>query len=227
LQDVDQLRPLYLEAAKRGWRLSSRCSGDAALELLLNCYESIQLKTDVRQRRFLISQGCFASSRVLDRCKQLGVGIEMQPIWLYQDGVKLIKMLGEQRMQPFLPLKNCFESGVVAGGGSDHETGLDPAHAVHPCNPWLGIWITLTRLAGPGNSIIQSQILTREQALRFYTINNAWLNLEEKFKGSVEPGKLADLIMIDRDVLKCPLDSLPETRVLLTMVGGKIVWEAK
>ena len=226
LQDVDQLRPLYLEAAKRGWRLSSRCAGDSAMELLLNCYEYIQLKTDIRHRRFLIGQGTFASTRDLDRCKQLGVGIEMQPIWLYQDGLKLIKRLGEPRMQPFLPFKDCFEAGVTVGGGSDHETGLDPLHAEHPYNPWFGMWITLTRLAGPGNSIIQSQTLTREQALRFYTINNAWLNAEEKFKGSLEPGKLADLIMIDRDVLKCPLDSLPEIRVLLTMVGGKVVWDA-
>jgi predicted amidohydrolase YtcJ len=227
LQDMEQLHPLYLEAAKRGWRLSSRCAGDSAMELLLNCYEFIQLKMDIRERRFLISQGTFISQRDLDRCKQLGVGIGMQPIWLYRDGGKLIKLLGEQRMQSFLPLKNCFETGVTAGGGSGHETGLDPLHAVHPCNPWLGIWITLTRQVGPGNSIIQSQVITREQALRLYTINNAWLNSEEKFKGSLEPGKLADLIMIDRDVLKCPLDSLPETKVLMTMVGGKVVWEAK
>ncbi|HEX4644530.1 MAG TPA: amidohydrolase family protein, partial [Verrucomicrobiae bacterium] len=124
-QDADQLRPFYLEAAKRGWRLSSRCAGDSALELLLNCYEFIQLKTDIRHRRFLIGQGNFVSTRDLDRCKQLGVGIEMQPIWLYQDGLKLVKRLGEKRMEPFLPLKDCFEAGVVTGGGSDHETGLD------------------------------------------------------------------------------------------------------
>src|SRR2546426_801450 len=69
--------------------------------------------------------------------------------------------------------------------------------------------------------------LTREQAIRFYTINNARLNFEESKKGSLEPGKYADLIIIDRNILKCPLNEVRATRVLLTMVGGKIVWAAE
>ena len=66
----------------------------------------------------------------------------------------------------------------------------------------------------------------REQAIRPHTANNAWLNFEEKKKGSLEPGKYADLILIDRDILKCPVNDVLTTKVLMTMVGGKIVWEA-
>jgi hypothetical protein len=69
--------------------------------------------------------------------------------------------------------------------------------------------------------------LTREQAIRFYTINGARLNFEETRKGSLEPGKYADLIMVDRDLLQCPIDDVRATQVLLTMVGGKVVWEKK
>ena len=72
-----------------------------------------------------------------------------------------------------------------------------------------------------------TEALTREQALRLYTINNAYLHHEEKEKGSLEVGKLADLIVIDRDYLTCPVDAVKDTRVLLTVVGGRVVYEAK
>ena len=69
--------------------------------------------------------------------------------------------------------------------------------------------------------------LSREQAVRLYTINNCFLHREEKEKGSLEAGKLADLIVIDRDVLTCPGDDIKDTKVLLTVVGGKVVFERK
>jgi predicted amidohydrolase YtcJ len=71
------------------------------------------------------------------------------------------------------------------------------------------------------------QRLTREQAIRFYTINNARLNFEETKKGSLEPGKYADLIVIDRDISRCAVDDVRTTRVRMTIVGGKIVWGAE
>jgi predicted amidohydrolase YtcJ len=71
------------------------------------------------------------------------------------------------------------------------------------------------------------QRLSREQAIRFYTLNNARLNFEESKKGSLEAGKYADLILIDRDIRTCPVDEIRSTKVLTTMVGGKIVWQAE
>ena len=100
-------------------------------------------------------------------------------------------------------------------------------NAANSWNPWLGIWTTLTRKTREGAAIQPDEALTREQAIRLYTYNNAWLYLEDKEKGSPEPGKLADLIVVDTDVLKCPVDEIRDTRVLLTMVDGKVVWEAK
>ena len=69
------------------------------------------------------------------------------------------------------------------------------------------------------------QAITREEAIRLYTINNAYLSFEEKIKGSLETGKLADLIVLDRDLLKCPLEDIPQTQVVKTYLGGKLVWE--
>jgi predicted amidohydrolase YtcJ len=88
------------------------------------------------------------------------------------------------------------------------------------------MWVALTRQTERGGTHNPGQRLTREQAIRFYTINNARLNFEESRKGSLEPGKYADLIMIDRDILRCPVGDMRTTRVVMTMVGGKVVWEA-
>ena len=104
---------------------------------------------------------------------------------------------------------------------------FDPFESTNPWSPWLGMWVTLTRRVEGGGVLMPAEALTREQALRLYTINNAYLHHEEKEKGSLEVGKLADLIIIDRDYLKCPVDEVKETKVLLTVLGGKVVWEGK
>ena len=104
---------------------------------------------------------------------------------------------------------------------------FDPLASTNPWSPWLGIWETLTRKLERGGVLEPDERLTREQAIRLYTTNNAYLNREEKEKGSLEVGKLGDLIVIDRDVLTCPVDEVKDTKVLLTVVGGKVVFERK
>ncbi|MDQ6630591.1 MAG: amidohydrolase family protein, partial [Verrucomicrobiota bacterium] len=106
-----------------------------------------------------------------------------------------------------------------------HMVQLDSIESTNPWNPWLGLWIAVTRQTERGGVDKPEERLTREQAIRFYTINNCYLNFEERIKGSLEPGKYADLILIDRDILKCPVDQIRDTKVLMTMVGGKIVWK--
>ena len=221
------LNPLYLEAARRGWQLAAHCTGEASPDILLNCYENIQTQLDIRERRFLITHANFQSSENFEKCKRLGVAADVQPAWLYKDGASLLKTLGERRMKSFQPLKTWFDHNLMIGGGSDHMVQLDSLESTNPWNPWLGIWIAVTRKTERGEVDKPEQCLTREQAIRLYTINNAKLNFEEKVKGSLEPGKLADFILIDRNILKCSPDEIRDTKVLLTIVGGKIVWERK
>jgi predicted amidohydrolase YtcJ len=104
---------------------------------------------------------------------------------------------------------------------------LDPLDATNPWDPWLGMWETLTRQTENGPVLEPEEKLTREQALRLYTVNNAYLHHEEKEKGSLQVGMLGDAIIIDRDFLTCPVDELPRTRVLYTVVGGHVVYERK
>lgn len=221
------LNALYAEAARRGWQLAAHCTGEASMDVLLDCYVQIHRQADIRQRRFEICHANFQSAENFARCRQLGIVADMQPAWLYKDGACLLHTLGDERMKWFMPLKTWWQKGLTVGGGSDHMVILDSLEGTNPWNPWLGMWVTLTRQTERGGVHNPRERLTREQAVRFYTINNARLNFEETKKGSLETGKFADLIMIDRDITKCPTDDVRATRVALTMVGGKIVWQQR
>ena len=97
--------------------------------------------------------------------------------------------------------------------------------SVNPYNPFLAMWIAVERQPqGMTEPLHPEQRITRAEAIRLYTINNAFLTFEEMQKGSLESGKLADFIIIDRDLLNCPTDEIPATKVLRTFVGGRQVY---
>jgi predicted amidohydrolase YtcJ len=222
----EPLKAIVEEAARRKWAVTAHTAGEGAMDSLLDAYEFVDRLTPIRDLRFCITHANFPSQYNLERCKKLGVCADIQPAWLYKDGNTLLKVLGPERMRWFQPYKSWMEYTTI-GGGSDHMLRFDPLDSTNPWSPWLGIWETLTRQLERGGVLEPNEKLTREQALRLYTINNAYLNREEKEKGSLEVGKLADLIVVDRDILTCPVDEIRDTKVLTTIVGGKVVYERK
>jgi predicted amidohydrolase YtcJ len=151
---------------------------------------------------------------------------DVQPAWLYKDGATLARVLGNERIRWFQPYKSWLQYTTI-GGGSDHMLKFDSLQSTNPWNPWLGIEVALTRRTEPGLVLVPEERLTRAEALRLYTINNAFLNREEKDKGNLVAGKLADMIIIDRDYLTCPVETVSRIEVLTTIVGGKVVYEKK
>jgi predicted amidohydrolase YtcJ len=222
----EQLRLVVEEGAKRKWQMTAHTAGEGAMDELLDAYEHVNRTIPIKDMRFCITHANFPSQRNLERCKQLGVCADVQPVWLWKDGTTLFKVLGKERMRWFHPYKSWLEYTTI-GGGSDHMIKLDAAEATNPWDPWLGMAVTLTRTTERGTDLGRDECLTREQAVRLYTINNAYLHHEEKEKGSLEAGKLGDLIVIDRDVLTCPAKDVAKTKVLYTVVGGKVVYEGK
>lgn len=131
-------------------------------------------------------------------------------------------------MGRFQPLRACFDQKVIVGGGSDHMQKIGSFRSINAYNPWLGMWTAITRKARKLNKPVHTEnALTREEALRLYTINNAFLLKSEMDTGSLEKGKLADMILLDRDPLTCPIDELVNTQVLKTWLGGQVVHAAK
>jgi predicted amidohydrolase YtcJ len=222
----EPLKALCEEAARRKWAVTAHCAGEGAMDVLLDAYEFTHRLVPITDLRFCITHANFPSKDNLERCKKLGVCADVQPAWLYKDGHTLLKVLGPERMRWFQPYRSWLEHTTV-GGGSDHMLRFDPLDSTNPWSPWLGVWATLTRKLERGGVLEPGEALTREQAVRLYTINNAYLGREEKEKGSLEVGKLGDLIVVDRDVLTCPVDDVRDTKVLLTVVGGKVVFERK
>ena len=220
----EQLKIVVEEAAKHKWQVTAHTAGEGAMDVLLDAYEFVDRIAPIKDMRYCITHANFPSQNNLERCKKLGVCADIQPAWLWKDGHTLLNVLGPKRMRWFQPYKSWLDYTTI-GGGSDHMLRFDPLDSTNPWDPWLGIWVTLTRKLERGGVLEPGEALTREQALRLYTINNAYLHREEKEKGSLEVGKWADFILIDRDYLMCPMDEVREVKVLKTVLGGKVVYE--
>jgi predicted amidohydrolase YtcJ len=159
---------------------------------------------------------------------ELGVAADIQPAWLYLDTRTLTAQFGYDRLRYFQPLKSLFAAGVIAGGGSDHMQKIGSLRSVNPYNPFLAMWTTIARKAKWYEGRLHpEEALSREQAIRFYTVNNAYILFLDDRVGSLEAGKLADFIVLDRDLLTCPEDEIKDTQVLRTYIGGKLVHEKK
>jgi predicted amidohydrolase YtcJ len=222
----DDLATIAEEAARRGWQMTAHCAGEAGMDELLAAYHHADLTVGIRHRRWLITHANFASAANLKQCALMSVAADLQPAWLYKDTRTLLAVLGPRRMEWFHPYRKWLDAGITIGGGSDHMIRLDPIASTNPWDPWLGIWVAATRTTEGAGVFNPDQKLSRIEALRFYTINNARLHFEENDKGTIEPGKLADLILVDRDPLTCPDQELAGTRVLWTMVAGRSVYKA-
>jgi predicted amidohydrolase YtcJ len=222
----EQLQMVVEEAARRDWRVTAHTAGEGAMDVLLDAYDIVNRQVPIKDRRFCITHANFPSQENLERCRRLGVCADVQPAWLWKDGTTLQRVLGDRRMRWFQPYRTWLKYTTI-GGGSDHMIKLDPHDAINPWSPWLGMAVALARVTERRTVLTPEERLTREEAIRLYTINNAYLNGEEKEKGSLEVGKLGDLIVIDQDVLTCPVQAVADTRVLYTVVGGKVVYEHK
>lgn len=224
----ERLKPLVRTAVENGLQFTAHSVGDGAVHTLLECYD--ELARDgfpVRDTRSSITHSNFMSREAVDAAARLGVVLDMQPAWLYLDTRTLVKQFGYERLRWFQPLRSIFAAGGIAGGGSDHMQKIGSLRSINPYNPFLAMQTAVTRRARwYDGQLHPEEALTREQALRFYTINNAKVLRTESVTGSIEPGKLADLALLDTDLLACPEEQIAKTKVLLTMVGGKVVWEA-
>jgi predicted amidohydrolase YtcJ len=207
-------------------QFTAHSQGDAAVDAMVEAYDRINRNDfPVHDRRPSITHASFMSAEAIAKMKTLGVVANMQPAWLYLDGVTLQQHFGLDRLAYFHPYKTLFEQGVPVGGGSDHMQKIGSLRSINPYNPFLAMWTTIVRRPrGAEAALHPEQNLTREQAIRFYTINNAFLTFEEAHKGSLEPGKLADFVVLDRDILTCPVDDIKDIKVEATYLGGSRVY---
>lgn len=211
-------------ADELGWQMTAHVTGGGALDILLDAYEEANRIKPIAGRRFVATHANFPDQRAIKRAKQLGIGFDVQPAWLYFDGPALKNVFGPERMKNFLPLRSLIDAGIVVGGGSDHMIRFDPKLSTNPYDPFFEMWMAITRKMTDGNVLNPEQRISRFEALKMWTWNNAYLEFFEKETGSIEPGKLADMVVIDKDFATCPENEIKDIEAVQTIVGGRVVY---
>jgi predicted amidohydrolase YtcJ len=222
-----RLLPIVRQTVELGLQFTAHSVGDGAVHTLLDVYNEVNKTTPLRETRPCVTHSNFMSREAIDMMVRLGVVADIQPAWLWLDTRTLEKQFGYDRLRWFQPLKSIFEAGAIAGGGSDHMQKIGSLRSVNPYNPFLAMRVAITRNARwHDHALHPEEAISREQAIRFYTINNAYLLFREREIGSIEVGKLADLVVLDRDLLTCPVNDIRDARVLRTYLGGKAVFSS-
>lgn len=212
--DTERYIAAVRELNRQAWRVATHAVGDAAIDLVLNAYEKANAEQSIVDRRWSIEHAFIGRPDHLPRMKALGVAIAAQH-HLFLAGPSLVKYWGAARAGITTPAKMYLDAQLPVSSGSDAP--------VVPYPPLWTLYHFITRDTISGGVLGAEQRVTRQQALRMATINNAWLNMEERTKGSIEPGKFADLVILDVDPLTVPEPRLRDARVLATLVGGKVV----
>jgi predicted amidohydrolase YtcJ len=225
--EPEKLYRIAKTALKNGLHLTAHCVGDGAFENLTAAYERVDKEFPVRPMRPCVSHANFETPKAIETMRRIGAVADLQPAWLYHDGSMLLDHFGYERLACFQPYKTLFDQGVLVGGGSDHMQKIGRRRSINSYDPFLGMWATMVRKPRRSEKPLHpEQAIDRRRAIQLYTIHCAFLTFEEKEKGSLEKGKLADFIVIDRDILACPVDEVKDIRVLQTFLGGKQVYSA-
>lgn len=220
----EQLVNVITGAIDAGWKFAAHVTGGAGVDTLLAAYRDANLTKPLRGGRHSVIHGNFFSKDAIRTMADLDIYADVQPIWFYKDVGLLNEVLGAKRMEDFHPYQEMLEAKVLLNGGSDHMVKLDADRAINPYNPFQAMWTVITRRAQGQKIVNAAQSLSRENALKMYTINNAYASFDEKTKGSLKVGKLADLVVLSEDLLICPAAKIKDIKPLMTIVGGKIVY---
>ncbi len=216
-----------MEAARdRGWQLTTHDQGGAAVDTWLDTLQALDRKRPIAPTRSFVMHASFQSPEAIARMKKMGISADTQSQWLYLDGPALENVFTYDGMKYFFPLRSYLDAGIKVAAGSDHMIGHDKNTAVNPYNPFLSMWIEIARKTTRGKVVHPEQRISREEALKTHTIWGAWLQFADQQRGSIERGKFADLVVIDRDYLTCPEDQIRDIQPVTVILDGKIVFQA-
>ncbi len=222
--DPEKYKAAVAELDKRGLQLFTHAIGDNGIRTALDAYEFAETNNHSKDRRPRVEHIEDVSSADISRFGKLGVIASMQPLHSYPDADTLnvwVRNVGPERATRAWVWKSIAEDGGHYAFGSDWP--------VVTLNPWEGIQVAVTRQTTDGkppDGFVSSQRLSVAKAIEGYTLDAAYAGRREKTEGSLETGKVADVIIVDRNLLEIDPRTISETKVLLTIAGGKVVYEA-
>jgi predicted amidohydrolase YtcJ len=198
-------------------RPSTHAVGDAAVDLVLDAYEAAHKERAISDRRWAIEHAFITRPDQIERIKRLGIIISAQS-HLYLAGSSLIEYWGRERAEAVAPVRSWLDAGIHVAGGTDNKLPY------YPESPLLTFIHWVTRDTASAGVLGKAQAISRKEALRIATIENAYLTFEEGIKGRLAAGQLADLVVLNQDIMTVPDADLPKTQVVATMVGGKLAF---
>jgi predicted amidohydrolase YtcJ len=211
---------LYQQARKAhaaGWQLGTHANGDVGIDITLRVYERLQKEMPRADARYRFEHCTVVNDGLVQRIKALGAIPTPFSTYAYYHGEKM-KEYGPERVNHMFALRSFIDAGIRPTQASDYPPG--------PFEPMMALQSEVTRTDMKGNVWGPQQKITLEEAIRVGTINGAYASYEEKLKGSIEAGKLADLVVLGRDVFREDPYNIINIPIERTMVGGKWVWEA-
>jgi predicted amidohydrolase YtcJ len=215
-----------LDADRAGLQLTVHAIGDEANNVLLNYLDELNKRNGKRDRRFRLVHAQVVAPSDFARLGQLGVVAEVQPFHLSDDMRWMEERIGHERCKGAYAFKSIQKSGAVLSFGTDWP---GTSASEYPINPMLGLYAAVTRQTITGQPVagwFPDERITIEEAIRAYTYGTAYANFEEKTKGSIEVGKVADLTVLSQNLLKIPSADLLKTKVVYTIVNGKLVYQS-
>jgi hypothetical protein len=222
LEPVDDIAKTAELAVKHGYQVNTHAIGDRANRAVLDIYEKAfaAAPNGGKDLRWRIEHAQHLHPDDIPRFAKLGVIASMQGVHCTSDGPWVAKRLGEERAKSGAYVwRSLIDSGAIVTNGTDVP--------VEDADPIASYYASVTRMTAAGTAFFPEQVMTREEALRSYTIQNAYAAFEEDVKGSLTPGKYADLVVLSKDILTVPDDEIRQAKVLYTIVGGKVLYRAE
>ena len=215
--EADKLAKLASLAHGLGWQLSIHGIGDKAIDVCLDAFEAAQKSNPRRDARHRLEHCTMALPRMFDRIKKLGVIPVLQPGFIWELGDNWFRQLGKETCAKLKPFRTLLDNKILMAFSSDRP--------VVSGAPLLGIHSAVNQKTRTGQDYAPHEKITPEEALRCYTINGAYATFEEKIKGSIEAGKLADLVILGEDLTQVRPERIKDIPVMATMVGGEFCYQ--
>jgi predicted amidohydrolase YtcJ len=203
--------------AKYGYRLRPHAVGDAAVDEALEAFEYANRQTPITDRRWMIDHAFLLGPQHYERVKRLGLIINSQYMHNYELGKLILKAWKRPLADRSEPYREWLKNGIMFAGGSDGPIS-------YYAEPLLEIYGEVTRGTQWAGKLGPDQGISRADAIRSVTINGAYTTFEEKVKGSIEPGKYGDFVVLSKDILNVPAEQIATTKVLATVLGGRTVF---
>jgi len=213
----EELERQVLEAQQAGFQVAIHAVQPPTVEAAIAAFERARERLDGPGRRHRIEHCSECSQEMLERLVKVGAAVVTQPAFMYFGGERYLAMVPQERQPWLYRIRSWLDKGLVVAGSSDSP--------IVPVNPLAGIYAAVTRNVHTGQHLQQEERITAEEALAMYTINAAYVSFEEDIKGSISPGKLADMVLLSADPTAVPVEEILDIRVEMTVIGGEVVWE--